>query len=647
LPPELSQFDGEVGLRAVFGRLTASSKWYRDRDGDLYGDADQVRLAASRPQGFVVNGTDCNDRDASTHPHARELADDRDNNCNNKIDDGILGRPGDQKTQNGGYDNPEGGQLALGQASGRRASQYFRDQDGDGYGDTENIIESLEPIAGYVRTGGDCNDGNAAISPAAEEQFDSVDNDCNGLIDEGFTLNRYFRDVDGDGYGTSKQSIESLDPVAGYVRNDGDCDDNNPDVSPKAAEQFDSLDNDCDGQVDEGFVVSGTAPPQELPLLSIKDFKYTGAFRLPSHQYGQSDVNFSEGPIAFNPDRQSLYIVGHSQQQAIAEFTIPELVDSTNITDLNIAGDPIQPFATVLDRASGGNPEGNNRIGGMLYVSGTGGSELLINAYEYYDGPGDNKLSMLVVRDATDLAESNIDGYFTVEGGPGHTAGWMSPIPSTWRSNLGGDYLTGNSSGIPIISRTSVGPSAFIFNPLDIVGQKAVSTPISTSKLLDFSLAHPLHHDLSNESRKNDLWNHLSRAVYGIIIPGTRTYATFGYSGGNESGVGYKIVQDNGITSGGYSSYAVKDNYHYYWLWDVNDLVRVRAGEIQPYDVRPYEYGIFRTPFADASYKLGGGAFDAAAGRIYLTAQRADRQQGTYTNPPVVMAYKAVIPAPR
>lgn len=384
----------------------------------------------------------------------------------------------------------------------------------------------------------------------------------------------------------------------------------------------------------------GAARPQELPLLKIQDFEYVGAFRLPSRRYGESDLNFSQGPIAFNPDRQSLFIVGHAHQQAIAEFTIPELVESTVLAELNMAGDPVQPFAAILNRASGGNPEGNNRIGGMLYVSGPDGTELPVNAYEYYDAPGDNTVSMLVVRDANGLAESDVDGYFEVQGRPGHTAGWISPVPEPWQSALGGDFVTGNSSGIPIISRTSVGPSAFVFDPLDIVGKKSVSTPISTTRLLDFSLAHRLHDDLSNESRENDLWNHLSRAVYGVIVPGTRTYATFGHSGGNESGVGYKIVQDNGRRTGGYSSFAVKDNYHYFWLWDVNDLIRVRAGEIQAHDVRPYQHGIFRTPFEGSSQRLGGGAFDASTGRIYLTAQTADREQGRYANPPVVMAYK-------
>ena len=381
--------------------------------------------------------------------------------------------------------------------------------------------------------------------------------------------------------------------------------------------------------------------PHQLPLLHLADLQYAGAFRLPASKYGCSSTNYSQGPIAFNPANRSLFVVGHAHQQAIAEFAIPKLVDSAELDELKMADAPIQPFVEVLDRPAGGNTQNNNRIGGMLYVPGPNGPELLVNAYEYYDAPGDNTVSMLVVRNANDLSESDVDGYFEVQGRPGHTAGWMSPIPDQWLSVLGGEYLTGSSSGIPIMSRTSVGPTAFVFNPQDIVGKKSVSTPISTAKLLDFSLAHRLHDDLSNESRKNDLWNHLSRAVYGIIVPGTRTYATFGHSGGNESGVGYKIVQDNGHRTGGYSSFVVKDNYHYFWLWDVNDLARVRAGEIESYDVRPYEYGIFKTPFEGSTHRLGGGTFDPATGRIYLTAQKADREQGRYANPSVIMAFEA------
>jgi len=75
---------------------------------------------------------------------------------------------------------------------------------------------------------------------------------------------------------------------------------------------------------------------------------------------------------------------------------------------------------------------------------------------------------------------------------------------------------------------------------------------------------------------------------------------------GNESGIGYKIVQDNGRRTGGYSSFAVKDNYHYYWLWDVNDLARVRAGNAPPCPAA-LRIRIFRAPFAGSSNCLEAG----------------------------------------
>ncbi len=136
----------------------------------------------------------------------------------------------------------------------------------------------------------------------------------------------------------------------------------------------------------------GAKASQEPSLLRITDLQYVGAFRLPARKCGQSDLNYSEGPIAWNPDRQPLFIVGRAHQQAIAEFAIPELVDSTVLAQLNMADDPLQPFARILDRAAGGDPEGNNRIfqtpfvgpshklGGKTGFLGAVGSSLALRA---------------------------------------------------------------------------------------------------------------------------------------------------------------------------------------------------------------------------------------------------------------------------
>lgn len=88
------------------------------------------------------------------------------------------------------------------------------DNDGDGY---------------YSVT--DCDDNNASINPAATEIDDGLDNNCDGITDEGF-------DSDGDGF----------TPVG-----DGDCNDSDSQINPAATEVFDGVDNNCDGFVDEGF----------------------------------------------------------------------------------------------------------------------------------------------------------------------------------------------------------------------------------------------------------------------------------------------------------------------------------------------------------------------------------------------------------
>lgn len=382
------------------------------------------------------------------------------------------------------------------------------------------------------------------------------------------------------------------------------------------------------------------APPiwaAELPLLHLSDIHYQGAFRLPAATYGSSSLNYSEGPLEYNSLNHSIFIAGHTHQQNIAEFAIPGIVNSAILGDLQMASAPLQEFTPILDRAAGGNGQSLDRIGGMEFVNSASGPQLIINAYEYYDAPGDNSQTTLVARDSSNLAGSIMDGYYTFQGGAGHTSGWISPVPQQWQAQLGGTHITGQSSGIPIISRTSVGPSAFAFSMGDLTDNTTVTNPIPTIKLLDFSLAQPLHEDLSNTTGSNDIWTHLSRAVYGFIVPGTRTYLTIGHSGGHASGVCYKCTQSDGNTCGGYCANDAEDYAHYYWLWDVNDMVAVKNGTKNSYDIRPYEYGEFPTPFATDSF--GGGTFDPDSNTLYLTVQAADRDQGTYSNPPVVVTF--------
>ncbi len=386
--------------------------------------------------------------------------------------------------------------------------------------------------------------------------------------------------------------------------------------------------------VDPGGAAGAGVGTSELPLATIGDAEYVGAFALPAATFGESSLNYSEGPIEVHDG--SLFVVGHAHQQAIAEFTVPPLVDTVEIAQLNTAADPIQEFATVLDRASGGNNQRIDRISGLDMFDG----QLVVNAYEYYDAPADNTDTTIVIRDPDDLAGSEVVGYHRIAGAA-RAAGWMTELPAIWQAAFGATHLTGHSSNIPIHSRSSIGPSLFALDAADLLGATG-PVAIETQDLLSFALGNRLADDLSNASGTNDLWTHLSGAEFGFVIPGTRTYMTVGSSGGHDSGVGYKITQSDGNLCGGYCSNDAADKVNAYWMWDLEDLLAVKAGEQQPHEVRPYEYGEFEQPFQTDSYlnPIGGGSFDASTGTLYLSIARANNTVGTYSNPPIIVAYQ-------
>ena len=46
-------------------------------------------------------------------------------------------------------------------------------------------------------------------------------------------------------------TLFSCSPLPGYVENDQDCNDANPDIQPLATEICDDIDNNCNGDIDE------------------------------------------------------------------------------------------------------------------------------------------------------------------------------------------------------------------------------------------------------------------------------------------------------------------------------------------------------------------------------------------------------------
>ncbi len=204
-----------------------ATTWYDDDDGDGYGDPADSLVQCDQPDGYITDGSDCDDTDAAVNPAAVEVCNHVDDDCNGSVDDGLPM-----------YD-------------------WYPDWDGDGYGDASATPEEdCQIVPDHVLNDADCDDSDAAINPNATEVCDGVDNDCDGAADEDDAADAVFwyGDADGDLYGDITSIHMACDAPDNYVDNYDDCDDNNADTYPGAPEYCNGADNDCDGTVDNDAV---------------------------------------------------------------------------------------------------------------------------------------------------------------------------------------------------------------------------------------------------------------------------------------------------------------------------------------------------------------------------------------------------------
>ncbi|HAD12373.1 MAG TPA: hypothetical protein DCF33_08035, partial [Saprospirales bacterium] len=209
-PPEDDIPGRKIGARVGIDAFAKAKQIFYTNDADMDGYTLEV---------------DCDDANPGVYPGAPEICDGLDNNC---------------------YGISE---------EGRPVFTYFQDFDGDGFGDANAPLLTCQEQApaGYVLNNMDCIDFNADSYPGASEICDGLDNDCNGDADDGLTFTIYYEDMDGDGFGTttSQAPFCTPEPPAGFVANNLDCNDNDPNIHPEILEACDDIDNNCDGLIDE------------------------------------------------------------------------------------------------------------------------------------------------------------------------------------------------------------------------------------------------------------------------------------------------------------------------------------------------------------------------------------------------------------
>jgi len=213
--------DGTTDEDAALG----AKIWFLDGDGDLHGDASRPKLACWLPDGHAATGDDCDDGDPNRYPGAPEHCGGVDHDCDGDVN------------EDGSVD----------------AGSWYADDDDDGFGDPLALRKSCSPVAGHVTDARDCDDAAMLVNPDATEVCDTIDNDCDDVIDEDDAADAttWHADGDGDGHGHATDTWVACEAPAGYVASGDDCDDDDDAIHPGASEYCDGVDLDCDGLVDQ------------------------------------------------------------------------------------------------------------------------------------------------------------------------------------------------------------------------------------------------------------------------------------------------------------------------------------------------------------------------------------------------------------
>ncbi len=378
-------------------------------------------------------------------------------------------------------------------------------------------------------------------------------------------------------------------------------------------------------------------------LLSLADLEYLGAFRVPQGDYGSpqySGFNYGGRALTYNPENNSLFLVGHNSYQLVAEISIPQEVSSTNLDDLNTAV-ILQPFADPTE----GNRTHIGEGGIAVNTSGTilGGflirdQQLIGTSYGYYDAGLAVRLSHYI--SGLDLAASD-DFLGMYEVGekpavpnPAFVDGYMTWIPEKWQSRFEGPALTGNCC-LSIIGRTSSGPAVSVFDP----GKLGRENPVEATPVLGYPIDHQTL-GTYGDTDPNALYNG-SMAINGLVFPeGSRSVLFFGRRGRGEFCYGEGVSDPNLHMTHCDSNYPTVlccydpvngskggHSYPYVYLvlaYDALDLLAVKKGESNMWDIQPYGVWELTLPFANDNPLILGVAYDPASQKIYISQDGGD-----------------------
>ncbi|MDP1825682.1 MAG: putative metal-binding motif-containing protein [Archangium sp.] len=236
--------------------------YFQDLDGDGDGNEKVSRVFCKAPHRFpgkpvyVLSGRDCDDTRGDIFFGAPELCNGKDDNCDRVIDEGLP-----------------------------NLQNFYRDEDGDGVGDTAALVPACMAPPGYSALSGDCAALDPSKFPGANEQCNNLDDDCDGTPDTGEPT---FADSDGPGTNRFPCTVQGAFGVCrpGTFQ----CEVQGMQVQrvcrserSSSTEVCDGLDHDCMGDVDEAPECGGPrnlVGPSRVPNTRYRAQRLTGTAML-------------------------------------------------------------------------------------------------------------------------------------------------------------------------------------------------------------------------------------------------------------------------------------------------------------------------------------------------------------------------------
>ena len=377
-----------------------------------------------------------------------------------------------------------------------------------------------------------------------------------------------------------------------------------------------------------------------------EDLTYLGAFRVPGGKLGKSRFANGGNTLTFRPNGDprgkndgypgSLFLIGHSKQQMVAEISIPvpKISPEKDATGFHIAT-LLQPFSDItggkLSEMEWVYPE----VGGLAYLSAhpsQPSDQIYWTLFKGYNVAYENHLSH-GSSDVT-LSTPNASGAWRLGQNPAlHTAGYIFTVPKDFADqHFGGRRLISGAGFANKGGITSHGPPMYAFAPW----QHPIQPPPHGAELNALPLTYYPY--TGNESKsfpgyqRSDRWSGATWITAGkkqaVLIVGRVSLGELRYG---------KAQPGDCSKYKGYHGDPYEPRFIFY---DVNDLAASARGDKKPWRVLPYSiWNPARSLLSHCSWQLSGATYDFDNHLLYVLQPKADMVTSIYALYPLIHVF--------